>query len=123
MCKGLQQGNKSASCLKESVSPNAYPVSRPVNCELCESRAALYCQADDAYLCRKCDKWVHEANFLALRHVRCFLCGTCQNPTQRYLIGASREVVLPSMVSPSERRHCDSDMETKHSTKTPFLFL
>ncbi|KAF7823115.1 B-box domain protein 30 [Senna tora] len=73
-----------------------------INCELCGSQASLYCQADDAYLCRKCDKWVHKANFLAFRHVRCFLCKTCQNLTQRYLIGASVEVVLPPMVSWAE---------------------
>ncbi|TYJ40388.1 hypothetical protein E1A91_A04G137800v1 [Gossypium mustelinum] len=129
MCKGLQQGSTSSSCLKQgvSLSPNANPrvSTRLVKCELCNSRATLYCQADDAYLCRKCDKWVHDANFLAQRHIRCFLCNTCQNLTQRYLIGASHEVLLPTMVSWSERRHCNSDMETEHSTtlKIPFLFL
>ena len=66
------------------------------SCELCGLQASLYCQADDAYLCRKCDKWVHKANFLALRHIRCFLCNTCQNLTRRYLIGASVEVILPA---------------------------
>ncbi|KAE9620669.1 putative transcription factor interactor and regulator Znf-B family [Lupinus albus] len=72
-------------------------------CELCGFKASLYCQADNAYLCRKCDKVVHEANFLALRHIRCFLCNTCQNLTRRYLIGASLEVVLPpNMISPIE---------------------
>ncbi|MBA0731206.1 hypothetical protein Golax_000076, partial [Gossypium laxum] len=95
MCKGLQQGSTSSSCLKQgvSLSPNANPrvSTRLVKCELCNSRATLYCQADDAYLCRKCDKWVHDANFLAQRHIRCFLCNTCQNLTQRYLIGASHE--------------------------------
>ncbi|KAK8714168.1 hypothetical protein V6N13_149364 [Hibiscus sabdariffa] len=98
MCKGLREGNKPVSCLKESVSPHANTVSRSVNCELCDSTATLYCQADDAYLCRKCDRWVHEANFLALRHIRCFLCNVCQNPTQRYLVGASREVLLPTTI-------------------------
>jgi len=49
--------------------------------------------ANDAYLCKKCDEWVHIANFLALRHVRCFLCNTCQNLTHRYLIGIS-EILL-----------------------------
>ncbi|KAE8654803.1 hypothetical protein F3Y22_tig00117040pilonHSYRG00014 [Hibiscus syriacus] len=120
MCRGLQQdGNNSLSCPKQGLS------SRLVNCELCNSRASLYCQADDAYLCRKCDQWVHQANFLALRHIRCFLCNTCQSLSQRYLIGASQEVVLPTMASSSERKRFDSDMETKHSTtlKTPFLFL
>ncbi|MBA0863306.1 hypothetical protein Goshw_019310, partial [Gossypium schwendimanii] len=101
MCKGLQQGrNASSSCLKEggfSLSSNATRGSGLVKCELCKSRASLYCQADDAYLCRKCDKWVHGANFLAFRHIRCFLCNTCQNLTQRCLIGASHEVLLPTM--------------------------
>ncbi|KAG8475367.1 hypothetical protein CXB51_032192 [Gossypium anomalum] len=130
MCKGLQQGrNASSSCLKEdgfSLSSNATRGSGLVKCELCKSRAFLYCQADDAYLCRKCDKRVHGANFLALRHIRCFLCNTCQNLTQRCLIGASHEVLLPTMVSWSaERRQCNSDTETESSTtiKTPFLFL
>ncbi|KAK8562564.1 hypothetical protein V6N13_018855 [Hibiscus sabdariffa] len=132
MCRGLQQaGNTSSSCPKQGFSALAVPdptrdgSSWLVNCELCNSRASLYCQADDAYLCRKCDKRVHEANFLALRHIRCFLCNTCQSLTHRYLIGASREVVLPTMVSSSERRRCDSDVDAKHSTtlKTPFLFL
>ncbi|KAB2091236.1 hypothetical protein ERO13_A03G163300v2 [Gossypium hirsutum] len=120
MCKGLEQGgNRSSSCLKQGFSSGL------VNCELCNSRASLYCQADDAYLCKKCDKWVHQANFLALRHIRCFLCSTCQSLTQRYLIGASHEVMLPTMVTSSETSHCNSDMETHLSTtlKTPFLFL
>ncbi|KAL2328327.1 hypothetical protein Fmac_021754 [Flemingia macrophylla] len=64
-------------------------------CDLCGLKASLYCRADNAYLCRKCDKWVHKANILALRHVRCFLCNTCRNLTQRYLIGVSVEIVLP----------------------------
>ncbi|XP_022725045.1 B-box domain protein 30-like [Durio zibethinus] len=97
MCKGLQQGNPSSSLLKERVLPNGNRASGLVNCELCNSRASLYCQADDAYLCMKCDKRVHEANFLARRHIRCFLCHTCQNLTQRYLIGASHEVLLSTM--------------------------
>ncbi|KAE8672718.1 hypothetical protein F3Y22_tig00111834pilonHSYRG00020 [Hibiscus syriacus] len=131
MCRGLQQDrNSSSSCPKQGFSSVHDPErddgsSWLVNCELCNSRASLYCQADDAYLCRKCDEWVHQANFLALRHIRCFLCDTCQSLSQRYLIGASQEVVLPTIVSSSERRRCDSDMESKHSTtlKTPFLFL
>ncbi|MED6108057.1 zinc finger protein [Stylosanthes scabra] len=65
------------------------------SCELCGVEAFLYCHADDAYLCRECDKWVHKANFLALRHIRCFLCNTCHNLTRRCLIGASMEIILP----------------------------
>ncbi|KAF3443732.1 hypothetical protein FNV43_RR13422 [Rhamnella rubrinervis] len=97
----------------------------PVSCELCGSRATLYCQADDAYLCRKCDRWVHGANFLALRHIRCFLCNTCQKQTQRYLIGVSAEIMLPTLVVSSERNRCNSISQTKYSTilRRPFLLL
>ncbi|XP_031254505.1 B-box domain protein 30-like [Pistacia vera] len=98
MCRGTQQAT--GFSFKDEVSVNVNnTTSRLICCELCGKRASLYCQADDAFLCRKCDKWVHEANFLALRHIRCFLCNTCQNLTQRYLIGASLEVLLPTMMT------------------------
>ncbi|TKY66949.1 B-box zinc finger protein 32 [Spatholobus suberectus] len=45
------------------------PTRGSASCELCGLQASLYCQADNAYLCRKCDIWVHQANFLALRHL------------------------------------------------------
>nr|ACU15362.1 unknown [Glycine max] len=97
MCKGAegekQHGFCSSYLHKECATRSA------TCCELCGLQASLYCQADDAYLCRKCDKRVHEANFLALRHIRCFLCNTCQNLTRRYLIGASIEVVLPANIN------------------------
>ncbi|KAF8409493.1 hypothetical protein HHK36_005569 [Tetracentron sinense] len=97
-----------------------------VYCELCDSRASLYCQADDAFLCRKCDKWVHGANFLALRHIRCLLSDEWQNLTERYLIGTSVEVELPTIVSRSDRRRCTSKVQLKNSKKLkkwPSLFL
>ncbi|CAJ1978991.1 unnamed protein product [Sphenostylis stenocarpa] len=99
MCKGIEEKKHAGSC--RSLPPaekSSFAVTRgcSTSCELCGFQASLYCLADDAYLCRKCDKWVHSANFLALRHVRCFLCNTCQNLTQRYLIGVSAEIVLPA---------------------------
>ncbi|KAG5242058.1 zinc finger family protein [Salix suchowensis] len=126
MCRAIlhqERKNQGSSCSKEVVSSEE--TSRLVFCELCGSRASLYCQADDAFLCQKCDRWVHGANFLARRHVRCMLCNSCQNLTQRYLIGASTEVLLPAIVSWRERRQCDSNLEKKSSgsLKTPFLFL
>ena len=33
-------------------------------------RAEVYCQADDAILCRPCDTRIHSANKLASRHIR-----------------------------------------------------
>ncbi|EEF46671.1 DNA binding protein, putative [Ricinus communis] len=131
MCRGIESRNQGTLCKKEEAAAAASPEETSANmvcCELCGSRASLYCQADDAFLCRKCDKWVHGANFLANRHIRCFLCNTCQNLTQRYLIGASVEMVLPTMVmsSKDQRRICDSNNDDKQcskSLKMPFLFL
>nr|KYP38246.1 Zinc finger protein CONSTANS-LIKE 13 [Cajanus cajan] len=97
MCKGAEGEKKHGFCRSFLHKEGATRGS--TCCELCGLEASLYCQADDAYLCRKCDKRVHGANFLALRHIRCFLCNTCQNLTRRYLIGASLEVVLPSNIN------------------------
>ncbi|XP_057954465.1 B-box domain protein 30-like [Malania oleifera] len=102
-----------------------------VGCELCRSQASLYCEADDAFLCRKCDKSVHGANFLALRHVRCFLCTTCQNLTHHYLIGTSAEVGLRTLLSWVHRttQKCNNNSNLKKKRKRsrvlkkrPFLF-
>lgn len=128
MCRGVEESNYQGGFCKLPIpkEPNASTVTCAViACELCSSRASLYCQADDAYLCRKCDQWVHGANFLARRHVRCFLCNTCQKLTQRYLIGVSMEVVLPTLVSSSEGSQCQSLDTTNCSRKLkrPFLFL
>lgn len=97
MCKGAEGEKKHGLC--SSFLHKASATRTATCCELCGLQASLYCQADDAYLCRKCDKRVHGANFLALRHIRCFLCNTCQNLTRRYLIGASVEVVLPANIN------------------------
>ncbi|GAV81311.1 zf-B_box domain-containing protein [Cephalotus follicularis] len=120
MCRGIEERNQGAGFCSKDDATNCW-----VCCELCGSKAILYCQADDAFLCRKCDKRVHGANFLAYRHIRCLLCNTCQNLTQRYLLGASLVVLLPTIVGLSERSQCDLDYETKCSTlhKMPFLFL
>ncbi|PON93281.1 B-box-type zinc finger [Trema orientale] len=126
MCRGLEESNR-GSFVGEAAPMNSNIVTCVVNCELCSSAASVYCQADDAYLCRKCDQWVHGANFLARRHIRCFLCNTCQKLTKRYLIGASVEMVLPSLISSTEWRssQCDSVSRTNCSRtlKRPFLFL
>ena len=127
MCRGREVGKEGGfagfEVPKEAVSGDSS--GRVVSCELCSSRALLYCQADDAFLCRKCDGWVHGANFLAFRHIRCLLCNSCQNLSQRYLIGNSHEVVLPTMVSWTDRSWCDASDKSKCSRteKMPFLFL
>ncbi|KAH7844544.1 hypothetical protein Vadar_029178 [Vaccinium darrowii] len=129
MCRGIEEketqgGFRRTEIVKEAVS--AHPVQSPVACELCNSQASLYCQADQAFLCKKCDKWVHGANFLAQRHIRCLLCNTCQGLTQRYLIGRPFKVLLRTVASPGEgRSRCDSNDKAKISKtlKRPFLLL
>ncbi|KAJ9170108.1 hypothetical protein P3X46_018240 [Hevea brasiliensis] len=131
MCRGVKERshNQGRFCMKleEKEAGSGDEASSLICCELCGSRASLYCQADDAFLCRECDKWVHGANFLALRHIRCFLCNTCQNLTQRYLIGASKEIMLPTIVSLRERRQQrnsnNDEKQCSTSLKMPFLFL
>ncbi|CAK9268585.1 unnamed protein product [Sphagnum jensenii] len=47
-------------------------------CDFCEEgRATVYCRADSARLCLSCDRHVHSANALSLRHVRTLLCDGC----------------------------------------------
>ncbi|KAL8031377.1 hypothetical protein ABFS82_13G019700 [Erythranthe guttata] len=60
---------------------------KEILCELCSLKAVLYCLADSAFLCEKCDKFVHGANFLSNRHIRCFLCGGCRSFTRRCRVG------------------------------------
>ncbi|KAK7342149.1 hypothetical protein VNO80_25092 [Phaseolus coccineus] len=98
MCKGVEEKQRGGSCRSFPPQQNSsFSATRgsSTSCELCGLQASLYCPADNAYLCRECDKWVHRANFFALRHVRCFLCNTCQNLTHRYLIGITAEILLP----------------------------
>lgn len=50
---------------------------RQRSCELCGGAAALYCEADAAFLCFRCDRRVHSANFLVARHLRRLTCPAC----------------------------------------------
>lgn len=102
MCKGVAEGEKKHGFCSSFVHKERERGSDKC-CELCGLEASLYCEADDAYLCRRCDRRVHGANFLALRHIRCFLCNTCHNLSRRYLIGESLEVVLPPNINWARR--------------------
>ncbi|BAT92191.1 hypothetical protein LR48_Vigan05g158600 [Vigna angularis] len=99
MCKGNAEGEKKHGFCSRFLRKERVITGRDKSCELCGLEASLYCEADDAYLCRRCDRKVHGANFLALRHIRCFLCNTCGNLSRRYLIGESVEVVLPPNIN------------------------
>lgn len=50
-------------------------------CELCEKRAMIDCDSDQAKLCWDCDRKVHSANFLVAKHTRVLLCRLCNSPT------------------------------------------
>ncbi|KAL0899412.1 hypothetical protein Bca101_083373 [Brassica carinata] len=80
MCKGVnEEENRSVhrGCWSLCTRPNV-----PVRYELCGGGdASVFCEADSAFLCRKCDRWVHGANFLL---------------TRRCLVGDNYHVVLPS---------------------------
>ncbi|KAG9159569.1 hypothetical protein Leryth_013555 [Lithospermum erythrorhizon] len=47
-------------------------------CELCNKKARLHCESDEARLCWECDEKVHGANFLVAKHCRSLLCHVCQ---------------------------------------------
>ncbi|XP_061336683.1 zinc finger protein CONSTANS-LIKE 2-like [Gastrolobium bilobum] len=50
-------------------------------CALCENRAMMHCDSDQANLCWDCDEKVHSANFLVARHSRILLCSLCYSHT------------------------------------------
>ena len=50
----------------------------PISCEYCgRGRATIYCPSDSARLCLSCDRQIHAANNLSLRHHRTLLCDGC----------------------------------------------
>ncbi|MCD7469178.1 hypothetical protein HAX54_008028 [Datura stramonium] len=120
MCRGRRENEE------KTEQANIATVS---SCELCKSEAFVYCQADDAFLCRKCDKLVHGANFLAQRHIRCILCGFCRRLTQKYLIGVSSEVILLPRWNLDDdddnnnNNNNSGDEDCERIVKEPFLFL
>lgn len=69
------------------------------HCELCKSEAAVFCSADDAFLCWTCDSQVHEANFLVARHVRQFVCSICNNLTGPLFPGVGFKPFRPTCSS------------------------
>ncbi|MCD7451322.1 hypothetical protein HAX54_010941 [Datura stramonium] len=127
MCRGTRDDATPVELCKGPLKEGESTIGSTISCELCSSEASVYCQADDAFLCRKCDRWVHGANFLAQRHIRCLLCGVCRRLTRRFLIGISSEVILPAVVSLAQKsRRTDADSEAtdcKTTPKEPFLFL
>ncbi|KAK4420525.1 B-box domain protein 31 [Sesamum alatum] len=84
MCRRIREDERQLGCCWKGRRPR-----KEISCELCRSDASVYCAADGAFLCSKCDGIVHAANFLAGRHVRRLLCRGCRSLTRRYIIGTS----------------------------------
>lgn len=129
MCSGRREREEDTSpisyCKKGSLKEGESIIGSTISCELCTSEASVYCQADNAFLCRKCDRSVHGANFLAQRHIRCLLCRVCRRSTRRFLIGTSSELILPTVAGleqSSRKRSADSEM-TDYRTTPQELFL
>lgn len=79
-------------------------------CDVCGSqRARWYCNADNAYLCYRCDQNVHSANALALRHERVRL------NSQGNISSQSPRKAL--VVDTSARKH--SRNHTAHAAQSP----
>ena len=50
-----------------------------VTCLICASPAAVFCENDDAYLCRGCDTQIHSNNAVVARHERFPVCEVCSS--------------------------------------------
>ncbi|XP_010510772.1 PREDICTED: B-box domain protein 31-like [Camelina sativa] len=124
MCRGLNEEESrrrsdggGGGCRNLCTTPSV-----PVRCELCSGDAYVFCEADSAFLCRKCDRWVHGANFLAWRHVRRVLCTSCQKLTRRCLVGDHDiHVVLTSATTTLEDNR--SEQVSSNHDEVPFVFL
>ncbi|CAN8258489.1 unnamed protein product [Cochlearia groenlandica] len=122
MCKGLNEEDSRSGgdgvCRSLCTRPSV-----PVKCELCGGDATMFCEADSAFLCRKCDRWVHGANFLAWRHVRRVLCTACQKLTRQSIVGEEFRFVLPAATTTEKNITTRSDQEDNSNHKVPFVFL
>ncbi|XP_078171206.1 zinc finger protein CONSTANS-LIKE 13-like [Carex rostrata] len=65
---------------QEEEPPGTLAPSKPMqtSCDFCTDRlAVVYCRADTASLCLRCDREVHTANTVSSRHTRSILCNIC----------------------------------------------
>ena len=77
-------------------------------CDFCNSKAAvLYCDADSANLCLFCDRHVHSANTLSIKHPRSWICHNCGLNTVKVTC-SKNEVLL--------YHDCNWDLPTNCST-------
>ncbi|XP_039010141.1 B-box zinc finger protein 32-like [Hibiscus syriacus] len=95
-------------------------------CELCKVEASVYCSADSALLCWKCDHKVHHANFLVARHLRQILCSKCKSSSHNLCKASSEKPNHPmacstfsSSSSSSSSSHCLSTSESSSNGVKP----
>jgi B-box zinc finger len=71
---------KRKKMVEDEQSPGTLPPPTPNQkpCDFCtDTPAVVYCRADTASLCFRCDREVHTANTVSSRHTRSILCGSC----------------------------------------------
>lgn len=85
-------GNRCGGVCADAGGPLPTPlVSKQVACDMCHSaRASIFCVADNARLCGRCDEQVHAVNELAARHVRSWLCDVCSDGPAAMCLPAER---------------------------------
>ncbi|KZV39927.1 zinc finger protein CONSTANS-LIKE 4-like [Dorcoceras hygrometricum] len=81
-------------------------------CGSCKtSSAAVFCNADSAFLCIACDAKVHAVNVLASRHARVWLCEVCEQAPSSVTCKADAAALCASCdhdihsANPLARRH------------------
>ncbi|KAK8557652.1 hypothetical protein V6N13_008012 [Hibiscus sabdariffa] len=81
-------------------------------CDTCRSAACtVYCRADSAYLCARCDAQVHAANRVASRHERVWVCEACERAPAAFLCKADAASLCTTCdaeihsANPLARRH------------------
>ncbi|PWA67756.1 constans-like protein [Artemisia annua] len=77
----------------------------------CCSPSTIFCEADLAYLCTRCDSQVHAANKLSSRHKRVWVCEACEQAPAAFICKADAaslcttcDAVIHS-ANPLARRH------------------
>ncbi|KAJ0986596.1 hypothetical protein J5N97_004952 [Dioscorea zingiberensis] len=81
-------------------------------CDACRGApCAVFCRADEAYLCARCDESVHAANRVASRHERVWVCQGCERAPAELTCRADNAVLCAACdaevhsANPLARRH------------------
>ncbi|KAJ4815065.1 B-box zinc finger family protein [Rhynchospora pubera] len=76
-----EQASDDTETLLQLLVPPQNPTPTPdqTPCDFCtDTPAVVYCRADTACLCLRCDREVHAANTVSSRHARSILCDSCR---------------------------------------------